>query len=126
MSKVLRVGTIYWFSSLGNYPTEMDFEILSSRLLRSSLHSIIWVLVKVLHAAILVKPMKFVRFASFRSSQTAWWLLLVRNGMALRTSSYPTRCTHLTHQRYPCAFLSIGGRSSIMARAVLNSMNSTM
>ena len=45
---------------------------------------------------------------------------------ALRTSSYPIRCTHSTHQRYPCAFRSIGGRDPIMAKAALNFMNSTM
>ena len=47
MSKVLHAGTICWFSSLGNYPTETGSETSSSRLLLSSQHSIIWALAKV-------------------------------------------------------------------------------
>ena len=90
MSKVLHAGTICWFSSLGNYPTETGSETSSARLLRSSQHSIIWALVKVLRAVILARPMRFVSFASFRSLQTAWWLLPARSGTALRAFSIIT------------------------------------
>ena len=44
----------------------------------------------------------------------------------IKDFSYPTMCTHLTHQRYPCAFLSFGGQSSIMARGALSFMSYMM